>query len=524
MSIRTTTAAIVTVTMLVLMLVLMVAARAVVDSGFSQLERRDTDKSVRLSLNWVASLAPPLAATAVSYGNWTDTYRFIVDRNAAYVAANLQNAEVASIHVDFMVFLDARGNLVYAASVDRQTGRARPLPPGLMAFLSGHPAALRFTAASATAAGIIGLPGGPVVVGAAPIVTSQGTGPIRGTVLIGYALRAADVEALAQATGLAVTWYSLAAPGLPADVLAARDSLRRGTSTLVEPVDQKTVSGYGQLADLRGRPAVILRVTLARTIVAKGHTVLTDLVIGLLLFILVSIGVLVLVLDRSVFARLAHLNEQVSRFGISERTKARLPDRGGDEIARLAAGMNTTLDALERSRGELFELATHDSLTHLHNRRWFEDELKRELDKEDRLGLGGALLWFDLDDFKRFNDTYGHQMGDEVLVRFGEALRHETRRYSSLARLGGDEFAMLIPGADDAEAALAAERLLSSLLSRTFDIEGRHVSLSASVGLAVFPRDGGTVEELLARADTAMYRAKNTGRGCVASFSSPPAG
>jgi diguanylate cyclase len=113
-------------------------------------------------------------------------------------------------------------------------------------------------------------------------------------------------------------------------------------------------------------------------------------------------------------------------------------------------------------------------------------------------------------------------MGDEVLVRFAEALRDETRRSSSLARLGGDEFAVLIPGADEAEAVNTADRLLAMLLSRTFAIAGRDVRLSASIGIAVFPGDGRTVEELLARADSAMYRAKSTGRGHVTSFSAQP--
>jgi diguanylate cyclase (GGDEF)-like protein len=520
LSIRTGTAAIVTVTMLVLTVVLLVAVRGIIDSGFAQLERRDTDKSVRLSLNWVASQAAPLAATAVSYGNWDDTYRFVIDRNAAYVAANLQDVELASLHIDFMVFLDARGSVVYAKAIDQQSETARPMPAGLTAFLGRRPAELRFTAPNATVAGIIGLPEGPAILGAAPIVTSQGKGPIRGTMLIGYFLRGKDVDALAKATGLVVNWFSLAAPRLPADVLFARDHLRPSGGTLVEPVDAETVAGYGQLVDLRGEPAVVLKVALDRTIVAKGHTVLTYMVVGLLLFIAVSIAVLVVVLDSSVLARLAHLNEQVSQIEASEQTDVRLPAKGRDEIAQLAVGINAMLNALERSREKLLELATHDPLTHLHNRRWFEDELGRELAEHDRVGLGGALLWFDLDNFKLVNDTYGHRTGDEVLVRFAEALSDETRLYSSLARLGGDEFAMLIPGADEAEAVHAADRLLGMLLARTFAIEGRNVGLSASIGVAVFPQDGQTVETLLARADAAMYRAKSSGCGRVMSFSS----
>ena len=102
-----------------------------------------------------------------------------------------------------------------------------------------------------------------------------------------------------------------------------------------------------------------------------------------------------------------------------------------------------------------------------------------------------------------------------LLVRFAEALRDETRRSSSLARLGGDEFAMLIPGADEAEALNTADRLLAMLLSRTFAIAGRDVRLSASIGIAAFPRHGRTPDELLSKADKAMYRVKDSGKNNI---------
>ncbi len=517
LSIRLRTATIVSVTMLVLTLVLVVGTRREIDAAFAGLERRDTEKSVRLSLNWVASQGPPLAATAAGYGNWDDTLRFVVDRSPDYVRRNLQNGELVTLGLDFMVFLDTRGHVVHVKVIDRTSGSSQGLSEGLVAFLQGQPAALRFRDPRTTMSGLVALPSGLAIVGASPITNNEATGSIRGTVLVGYLLRESRVGGLTKATGADVSWFSLAAP-IPADIAAARIAAPTSHAIIVRPLDGGTVAGYGVLDDIQGQPGVAVKVTLQRSIVARGHTVIVYAIIGLLGFVVISVFTLIAVLDRSVLARLAGLNKQVKEVEASEQPGVRLTVRGRDEIAQLANGINGMLGALERSQTKLIEMATTDALTGVNNRRRFEEELARELLEQERLGRGGALLWFDLDKFKDVNDVFGHAAGDEMLIAFAEALRSETRRYSALARLGGDEFAMLLPGASESEALQAAERLLAVSLSLQFSIRGREVGLSTSIGVALYPRDGATVDGLMAAADTAMYEAKRTGRGrvCVA--------
>jgi diguanylate cyclase (GGDEF)-like protein/PAS domain S-box-containing protein len=172
-------------------------------------------------------------------------------------------------------------------------------------------------------------------------------------------------------------------------------------------------------------------------------------------------------------------------------------------------------DITDRQRAEtlLKKLAFTDPLTGVSNRRRFEIELGRELAKQERLGAGaaGAVVWFDLDEFKEVNDSLGHAAGDRVLASVGEVLRATTRPYDVVARLGGDEFGVLVPHVDRVEASRLASRLLEALSSHVHQVGDRQVRVTASMGMARYPEGGRSSDELLRRADLAMYESKAKG-------------
>lgn len=176
-------------------------------------------------------------------------------------------------------------------------------------------------------------------------------------------------------------------------------------------------------------------------------------------------------------------------------------------------------DITERKRfeEELVHLATRDPLTGLFNRRRFEDELSERLAQAQRTDEPGTILWLDLDSFKEVNDTLGHRAGDELLVQITRLIADEVRTGSIMARLGGDEFAILFPRARTHEAAVAATRIMNRLRTSRFAIADRMLTATASIGIVQYPDHGTTPEELLSRADLAMYRAKDAGRNryCV---------
>ncbi len=173
-------------------------------------------------------------------------------------------------------------------------------------------------------------------------------------------------------------------------------------------------------------------------------------------------------------------------------------------------------DELREARARLEHLAYHDSLTGLPNRAAYREQLESAIAHAGRAGRSLAVLFIDLDDFKLINDGFGHAVGDELLVRCAERLRAACRRDDLVARQGGDEFLILVRDSEGGEhARRAAEAVAVSVretLSRDFDLAGVSAYITPSIGVSLFPEDGTTADELLKKADIALYAAKNGGR------------
>jgi diguanylate cyclase (GGDEF)-like protein/PAS domain S-box-containing protein len=170
----------------------------------------------------------------------------------------------------------------------------------------------------------------------------------------------------------------------------------------------------------------------------------------------------------------------------------------------------------KRAERELEKQAQHDLLTGLPNRRLLVQQLGKELEKSQEASL--AVIYLDLDGFKFVNDTLGHHAGDELLQRAAQRLSSYVPTGGILARMGGDEFTLVLPGLKyDSEAQSVAEKLLASL-ERGFEVEGNELTIGASVGISMFPRDGLDVSSLLQTSDAAMYAAKHQGKNRVQFF------
>jgi len=172
--------------------------------------------------------------------------------------------------------------------------------------------------------------------------------------------------------------------------------------------------------------------------------------------------------------------------------------------------------ALERKETEerLEHMAHSDSLTNLPNRPLFFDRLAQALVRARRRQQNLAVLFIDLDRFKAVNDAAGHDAGDVVLRQVAQRLRHCVREEDTIARMGGDEFTVILTDLEKPENALLVCRKILASLTEPFVFKGKSFSLGASIGIAVYPRDGKDSETLLKCADTAMYRAKLKGNEC----------
>jgi diguanylate cyclase (GGDEF)-like protein len=186
--------------------------------------------------------------------------------------------------------------------------------------------------------------------------------------------------------------------------------------------------------------------------------------------------------------------------------------RHTQQLERLTHDLRETSDELRRNGAKLDHLARHDALTGLPNRFAFRDQLAVGLDEAVR-GQEIAILYLDLDRFKAVNDTLGHPAGDQLLCQVADRLRASVRDIDTITRLGGDEFAIAQVVAEQPRAAQALARRVIEELSRPFIIDGQRVAIGASVGITLAGRTEMDVDDLLRRADLALYAAKRSGRG-----------
>jgi diguanylate cyclase (GGDEF)-like protein len=187
------------------------------------------------------------------------------------------------------------------------------------------------------------------------------------------------------------------------------------------------------------------------------------------------------------------------------------------ELDELGQAVNHLASDLQAKMAELSHQAFHDSLTQLPNRTLFMDRLEHALRRRTGAGLG--VLFLDLDNFKWINDSLGHRAGDELLVAVAARLRQSVRSGDTVARLGGDEFTVLLEDVHRLDEVLAVAELLAKRLAAPFEVAGRQVFTTASIGISVTQARGDRrAEELVREADVAMYRAKTSGKAHAVVF------
>lgn len=161
------------------------------------------------------------------------------------------------------------------------------------------------------------------------------------------------------------------------------------------------------------------------------------------------------------------------------------------------------------------ELAISDSLTQVFSRRYFLERLKEELERSKKYKHAFSFFMLDIDNFKTYNDRYGHLVGDAVLREIARAIKENIRQVDLVGRYGGEEFSLILPETDREQSLIAAERIRQAVENKLIKVYDEDLRVAVSIGISAFPKDGKSIQTIIEKADQALYRAKQTGKNKV---------
>ena len=356
MSIRARTLILIAGTTVSLLAILYTISVLLFLGRFVALERREALRGLEQARNALANELDELDVFNHDWASWDDTFAFVQDGNPQYLESNLMDETFAGARLNLMLFLNRRGDLVFAKSYDWRRKQRLPVPVPLLQRLKPGDALVPRTDQEEHTGGLLLLPDAPLLVSSHPILTSTSRGPSRGTLIMGRYLDAEEVAELAEMTKLSLRVIRLdreQPEELPA---AARSALSR-QEEVVHALNARRVSAYALLRDVNGEAALVLCSTSAREIYRQGLTALRYLVFSLFGVGLVFCAAIMALLEGAVLRRLSGLSRGVAGVGSRRDLSARIAVSGNDELAGLGESINTMLAELQQAA------ETHRALT-----------------------------------------------------------------------------------------------------------------------------------------------------------------
>lgn len=457
-------------------------------------DAKDMDKeSLRIDMmrvaNYIDSEADDLQRLNLDWAIWDDTYNFIANRNQQYIDSNLTFETFENNAINVLFYFNNDREIIFSEAYDLESRNRLDLSLS-RSFIEGQWEEL---IDSEEALIIDHEEVGAVLTVSQPVFTSNGDGPSPGVLVMGKVLNEGYFEEMK--TDLAIDFEVLA------------NEQNTGTLQSVMEIEREnTLSDIVSISD-----NVALEVYKERKYYNEKLKSLNDLFLALSLATLFLLFFIYYLLDLFVLSRISFLSGQLMHIDFDKPNSIkikRLKD-GKDEITDLEKSVHNMLESLEKAHSSVTKIAYYDYLTGLPNR----FSLYRNFDNRVHENASPfAVLFFDLDGFKRINDLYGHSSGDELLQQVASRLTFIRKSDSEqLYRIGGDEFVFLIECAKPNDIIDIAEVLMEEI-RREFTLSAVTTSISSSVGISFYPEDGETLGDLLHFADNAMYEAKNAGK------------
>jgi sensor domain CHASE-containing protein len=347
MSLRRKTILLVVATIAVLGAVVLVASSRILMRSFSELEAEFMRRNVSRVEDALAAELAAMHTYAIDWGNWDEAFQYMKDCNHEFVTANLAPSTLPGLRLSFLAMYDTAGRPMQAHRYDPGQGHRMQVEPAIESLFLPARGLLRHRDTT----GLVGVAvaGKKILMLAIrPILRTDGTGPARGTLVMGRSLDSAEVALLSARTHLSVALLA------PDDARVPR--LREGESAAVKPLSEQSVAAYGPIRDLFGQTALVLEVSQARSIYERGRSATSWLHSAVLIVCLVLGTLTILLLETLVLGRLSRLTRDVVALGRRQDGEChRVRATGRDELATLASEINKSVAALEEANSALAE-------------------------------------------------------------------------------------------------------------------------------------------------------------------------
>ena len=351
-SLRQKTLLIIGLTMFAAVGSLFLVSRILFLRGYARLEEDFASKNLERAASALTNELNTLDRTTSEYASWDQTYAYLHGNNPAYVNSEFPASTFQQLKIGFVVILDNSGRKVFSKGFDLARGGEVPLPVGLEENLKTGSSILNHKSLDSRVMGILMLRDGPVLLDSRPVLTSDARGPIAGTLIMGRALDSVEVQNLSEMIHVPLSIEPLNDKTPNADFPSANRTVSTRFPVHIRAIDQDSLAAHEVLSDIYGRPAIILRVTLQRTIYEQAQTTLLQFSLLLLAAGLIFGAGTLYLLERVILSRVANLSDGITHIGASGNLSARLEVRGKDELTYLGTAINSMLEDLENAQTE----------------------------------------------------------------------------------------------------------------------------------------------------------------------------
>jgi len=532
MSIRTKVFLIIFVLFAALGIADFIVQRFVIYPSFLELEHREAGENLQRIFHAIDRETYHVERLCRDWATWNDSHNFMATGYEGFIESNLSDDSLDNISLNLLVFCDTRGNIVWSRVRDLEDKTTLQL--GFMAegridpahtTLALHPS----PEGGRGKRGIFNTEAGPMLFATREVLRSDGSGPANGFLIMGRFLNETMLETLKEQTRLS---FEIVDPFDNARFLCRTSGMKpmqTGNLTYYTKDDGDKMVSCAGFQNEAGETLFGVQYLFPRETTRKGIDSIRYAV-----FLVIGSGVTVLVIlnlmmQAVVLRPLQRLTDHAVKLQAEGDYSLRLDLDRKDEIGVLAKSLDTLVQTindrtveLQRANEQLTQLSLNDALTGIANRRMFDAYLKQEWRRAMREQTPLSVMLADVDHFKSYNDTYGHQQGDMCLIGVAAVMQlHMQRPADLLARYGGEEFAVILPGTDAEGARHMAEVLGQAVRDLRIDHCGSdaapYVTLSIGVVTTIpSPEEGdGGMDMLLEQADQALYQAKKAGRNRV---------